>query len=45
MWRGPRLLPGLRRRRLFGLALACAGLLLFPLALVPQLVVAVLVTP
>jgi dTMP kinase len=37
MWRGPRLLAGLSRRRMFGLALTVAGLLLFPLALVQQL--------
>ncbi len=37
MWRGPRLLQGLSRRRLFGLALTTSGLLLFPLALVQQL--------
>ena len=35
MWRGPRLLQGLSRRRLFGLSLTAPGLLLFPLALVP----------
>jgi len=37
MWRGPRLLSGLSRRRLFGIALTLTGLLLFPLALVQQL--------
>ncbi|MGA8211841.1 MAG: dTMP kinase [Nocardioidaceae bacterium] len=37
MWRGPRLLQGLSRRRLFGIALTATGLLLFPLALVQQL--------
>ncbi len=37
MWRGPRLLKGLTRRRLFGLSLTGAGLLLFPLALAQQL--------
>jgi dTMP kinase len=37
MWRGPRLLAGLSRRRLFGLSIIIAGLLLFPLALVQQL--------
>jgi dTMP kinase len=37
MWRGPRLLHGLSRRRLFGLSLTGAGLLLFPIALVQQL--------
>ncbi len=41
MWRGPRLLQGLSRRRLFGLALTLTGLLLFPLALVQQLPVVV----
>jgi dTMP kinase len=37
MWFGPRLLVGLSRRRMFGLALTGAGILLFPLALVQQL--------
>ena len=37
MWRGPRLLSGLSRRRLFGISLTGAGLVLFPLALVQQL--------
>jgi dTMP kinase len=37
MWRGPRLLKGLTRRRLFGLSLTGTGLLLFPLALAQQL--------
>ncbi len=37
MWLGPRLLVGLSRRRMFGLALTGAGILLFPLALVQQL--------
>lgn len=37
MWRGPRLLHGLSRRRIFGLSLTGAGALLFPLALVQQL--------
>jgi dTMP kinase len=41
MWRGPRLVPGLSRRRLFGIALTLTGLLLFPLALVQQLPVVV----
>lgn len=41
MWRGPRLVPGLSRRRLFGIALVLTGLLLFPLALVQQLPVVV----
>ncbi|HEX5772277.1 MAG TPA: dTMP kinase [Nocardioidaceae bacterium] len=44
MWRGPRLLAGLSRRRLFGLALTSAGLLLFPLALVQQLEIVTAVT-
>jgi dTMP kinase len=37
MWRGPRLLHGFSRRRMFGLALTVTGLLLFPLALSQQL--------
>jgi dTMP kinase len=37
MWRGPRWLQGLSRRRAFGLSLTLTGLLLFPLALVQQL--------
>jgi dTMP kinase len=41
MWRGPRLLQGLSRRRLFGMALTLTGLLLFPLALLQQLPVVV----
>jgi dTMP kinase len=41
MWRGPRLLQGFSRRRLFGVALTLTGLLLFPLALVQQLPVVV----
>jgi dTMP kinase len=41
MWRGPRLLHGLSRRRLFGIALTLTGLLLLPLALVQQLPVVV----
>jgi dTMP kinase len=44
MWLGPRLLQGLSRRRLFGLALTGAGLLLFPLALVQQLEVVTAIT-
>jgi dTMP kinase len=44
MWRGPRLLQGLSRRRLFGLALTLTGLLLLPLALVQQLPVVVGIT-
>ncbi len=41
MWQGPRLVPGLSRRRLFGISLTLTGLLLFPLALVQQLPVVV----
>ncbi len=37
MWRGPRLLQGLSRRRIFGVSLTLTGVLLFPLALVQQL--------
>ncbi|MGH3370673.1 MAG: dTMP kinase, partial [Nocardioidaceae bacterium] len=44
MWRGPRLLQGLSRRRMFGLALTGAGLLLFPLALLQQLEVVTAIT-
>lgn len=44
MWRGPRLLSGLSRRRLFGLALTGAGILLFPLALVQQLEIVTAIT-
>ena len=44
MWRGPRLLQGLSRRRMFGLSLTIAGLLLFPLALVQQLEVVTAIT-
>ncbi|MEP7091387.1 MAG: dTMP kinase [Nocardioidaceae bacterium] len=44
MWRGPRLVPGLSRRRLFGISLTLTGLLLFPLALVQQLPVVVALT-
>jgi len=44
MWRGPRLLIGLSRRRIFGLALSGAGLLLFPLALAQQLEIVTAVT-
>jgi dTMP kinase len=44
MWRGPRLLQGLSRRRLFGVALTLTGLLLFTLALVQQLPVVVALT-
>ena len=44
MFLGPRLLPDFSRRRLFGLAMGGAGLALAVLALIPNLVVAVLVT-
>jgi dTMP kinase len=44
MWRGPRMLAGLSRRRMFGLALTAAGLLLFPLALVQQLEIVTAIT-
>ena len=44
MWRGPRLLHGLSRRRLFGIALTMTGLLLFPIALVQQLEIVVALT-
>ena len=44
MWRGPRLVPGLSRRRLFGIALTLTGVLLFPIALVQQLPVVVVLT-
>jgi dTMP kinase len=37
IWRGPRLLSRLSRRRVFGVALTGVGLLLVPLALVPHL--------
>jgi dTMP kinase len=37
MWRGPRLLQGLSRRRLFGISLTMTGLLLFPIAVLRQL--------
>ncbi len=40
MWRGPALLQGLSRRRLFGLCLIVTGLLLVPISLVQQLEVA-----
>lgn len=43
LWRGPRLFRRVSRRRVFGAALTAAGLVLFPLALIPHLeVVAVL---
>lgn len=44
MWVGPRVLAGFSRRRLFGLALSAAGVFLVLLALVPNLVLAVLFT-
>jgi dTMP kinase len=44
MWVGPRLLAGLSRRRLFGLSLTCAGLWLVLLSLVPNIVVATVLT-
>ncbi len=44
MWTGPLILAGLSRRRLFGLSLIAAGLFLVLLALVPNLVLAVLFT-
>src|SRR4051794_5543473 len=37
LWRGPRLLRRVNRRRVFGLTLTGCGLALFPLALVPHL--------
>lgn len=44
MWRGPRLLVGMSRRRMFGLALTSAGVLLFPLAVVQQLEIVTAIT-
>jgi dTMP kinase len=44
MWRGPRLLQGLSRRRMFGISLTFTGLLLFPIALLQQLPVVVVIT-
>ena len=44
MWLGPRLLTGLSRRRMFGVALIAAGVCLLGLALVPTMVLAVLLT-
>ncbi len=44
MFLGPRLLPDFSRRRLFGLAIFGAGLALALLGLIPNLVIAVLVT-
>ncbi len=42
LWRGPRLLSRVRRRRVFGAALIGCGLVLVPLALVPHLELVVL---
>jgi dTMP kinase len=44
MFLGPRLLPDFSRRRLFGVSIGAAGLALSLLALIPNMVVAVLVT-
>ncbi|MEP6815939.1 MAG: dTMP kinase [Marmoricola sp.] len=44
MWRGPRLLQGLSRRRLFGLSLTMAGVLLIPLSMLNSLEVATALT-
>jgi dTMP kinase len=44
MFLGPRLVPDFSRRRLFGLAIAAAGVALVVLALVPNMVIAVFVT-
>ena len=44
MFLGPRLLPDFSRRRLFGLSIGGAGLALAVLGLIPNLVIAVLVT-
>ncbi|MDQ1664397.1 MAG: dTMP kinase [Actinomycetota bacterium] len=44
MFFGPRLVPDFSRRRLFGVAIAAAGLALTLLALVPNMVIAVFVT-
>ena len=44
MWRGPRVMHGLSRRRLFGLSLTATGLLLVPLALLQQLELVTAVT-
>jgi dTMP kinase len=41
MWRGPGLLGSVPRTRVFGIALTACGLLLFPVALVPQLQVVI----
>jgi len=44
MWRGPRVLPSVTRRRLFGLALVTAGVVLGGVALVGNMVLAALLT-
>jgi dTMP kinase len=44
MWQGPRLLRGVTRKRLFGLALIAAGVVLLALSLVSDMVLAVLFT-
>jgi dTMP kinase len=44
MFLGPRLLPDFSRRRLFGLSIFAAGLSLALLALIPNMVIAVIVT-
>ncbi len=44
MWIGPLVLSGLSRRRLFGLALVCAGVFLLLLALVPNMTLAIVFT-
>lgn len=44
MFLGPRLLPDFSRRRLFGVSIGVAGLALSLLALIPNMVIAVLVT-
>ena len=42
MWLGPRVLAGFSRRRMFGAALAASGVFLAGLALIPNIVMAVL---
>jgi len=42
MWAGPRVLAEFSRRRMFGIALTCAGVFLTALALIPNIVMAVL---
>jgi dTMP kinase len=44
MWLGPRLLRGLSRRRLFGMSLTAAGVLLAGLALIQDLVLVTILT-